>query len=186
MQRIGRKLQCGIIFIVLACSLVCIHGSGIDAYADDGRHDRHEGRHASSVVPEMPDIYVETCGGCHMAYPAMLLPHEGWASIVGSAGAHFGTEVVMSPAQQQAVTAYLSDNAADRSGTKLGRKIARSVSGVNVSRITEVPYIQHKHRDIGAAVLTRESVGGLANCIACHPGATGGQFDDDDVAIPTD
>ncbi len=121
-----------------------------------------------------------------MAYPAVLLAHEGWASIVGSASDHFGTGVEMSPAQQQAVAAYLSDNTADRSGTKLGRKIARSMSDGNVSRIPEVPYIRHKHRDIGAAVLTRESVGGLANCIACHPGATGGQFDDDDVAIPTD
>lgn len=186
MHRIGVKSQCGIMFIVLVCSLFCLHGFDVDAYADDVKHGTHEVRHAGPSVAKMPDVYVESCGGCHMAYPAVLLPQEGWASIVGSARDHFGTVVEMSPAQQQAVAAYLSDNAADRSGTKLGRKIARSVSDVKVSRITEVPYILHKHRDVGAALLARKSVGGLANCIACHPGATGGQFDEDDVAIPKD
>jgi hypothetical protein len=43
---------------------------------------------------------------------------------------------------------YLRENAADRSGSKIGGKIRRNLGGEPPVRITEVPYIQKKHRGV--------------------------------------
>jgi hypothetical protein len=51
-------------------------------------------------------------------------------------------------------------------------------------RITDIPYIRKKHREINPGVLNRESIGSLSNCIACHTTAGEGIYDDDNVNIP--
>lgn len=38
-------------------------------------------------------------------------------------------------------------------------------------RITQIPYIQKKHHEIGPDVLKKEAIGSLSNCSACHTGA---------------
>jgi cytochrome b len=53
-----------------------------------------------------------------------------------------------------------------------GYKISRSIDPRETPlRITETPYWQGKHRDIGAAVWKQPQVGTRANCAACHQGA---------------
>ena len=51
-------------------------------------------------------------------------------------------------------------------------------------RISELPYILRKHRKIDPAVFSRQTVGGLQNCVACHTDAERGDFDDDRASIP--
>ncbi|GFK95932.1 hypothetical protein NNJEOMEG_03805 [Fundidesulfovibrio magnetotacticus] len=99
-------------------------------------------------------------------------------------GSHFGNDVTLSPQQWNDVSGYLASNSSDNAGAKIGRKITKSLGGASPERITDVPYIQHKHRKIDQAALAKGSVGSLSNCIACHPGASNAVFDDDDVKIP--
>lgn len=53
-----------------------------------------------------------------------------------------------------------------------GYKISRSIDPRETPlRITETPYWQGKHGDIGAAVWKQSQVGSRANCVACHQDA---------------
>jgi len=52
-------------------------------------------------------------------------------------------------------------------------------------RITEVPYIRRKHREIpDAQVRGNPRVKSLALCDACHTRASAGDLDDEGVVIP--
>lgn len=134
---------------------------------------RGEARDASPVVNE---TYRERCGGCHLAYPAVLLPSRGWATILEGTSAHFGQSLDLGVDERRTIAAHLAAGAADRSTAKLARRITESLDGRVPARITEVPYIQAKHRSLGGEDLRRRAEGSLANCSACHRGAESGRF----------
>ncbi|UCE08775.1 MAG: hypothetical protein JSW07_11440 [bacterium] len=79
---------------------------------------------------------------------------------------------------------HLKTNSAENSQTERAVKIMRSLGGNTLMRITEIPYIQAKHRKISQGVLQRESIGSLSNCSACHPASEKGIYEDDYVKIP--
>jgi len=112
------------------------------------------------------------------------LPAKSWENILATRKDHFGSEVVLDEQQRDSIANYLVSNAADKSSAKIGNKIARSLGGAAPGRIVEIPYIIKKHRKVGQALFSRKSVGSMANCIACHPGASNARFDDDDVMVP--
>ncbi len=60
----------------------------------------------------------------------------------------------------------------------------KSLNGKTPLRITEIPYIQRKHRGIEPEVLNRKTIGSLSNCIACHTTAEQGNFNEGYVTIP--
>ena len=82
------------------------------------------------------------------------------------------------------ISDYLRANAAERSTAKRAKKILKSLRGQTPLRITEIPYIQEKHHELDPGVFARESIGSRSNCIACHPTAEQGNYDDDFVKIP--
>ena len=143
----------------------------------------HGGRSKGQIAGDN-SAYAAVCGSCHWAYAPQLLPKKSWENTLASLGDHFGSEVVLLEQQKRAVSDHLLSGAADVSSSELGRKVMRSLGGASPSRVAEVPYIQRKHRKLAPDVLARKGVGGLANCIACHPGAAGLDFDDDRVRIP--
>lgn len=162
--------------------------------ADDD-HERERGKHASGHAGEggkhsLPAVsnavYGRECGGCHFAYQPGLLPARSWQRLVASLPGHFGEEVSLSAEDKREIGRYLAANAADRSSARLTGKIIESLGGATPLRITELPYIRHKHEeDVSPAVLKRPSIGGsLANCAACHTGAARGVYDEDTVRIP--
>jgi len=128
--------------------------------------------------------YEAACGSCHWAYTPQLLPKKSWENTLASLGAHFGSEVALSEQEKAAVRGYLLNNAADASDMKIGRKVMHSLGGGTPSRVVGVPYIQRKHRKLAPEVFARKGVGGMANCIACHPDAANLDFEDDRVRIP--
>lgn len=139
-------------------------------------------RHAP--IPAMPAVYKENCGSCHTAYGAYLLPAAAWSRILASAHDHFGTELELDADTTSLLGTYLQQNAADSGNTKLGGKIMRDMGRSVPERISTLPYIAHKHRKVKPSVFALPSVNGLQNCIACHPGAEQGDFDDDRVRVP--
>lgn len=156
------------------------HGRGQEWSHKHGK--RHPGDHAAAFVAN--DAYVATCGGCHWAYVPQLLPRASWEKILAQPEDHFGTSLALARQDTSVLSGYLSENAADATSLKLGRKILHSLNGAAPRRISEIPYILHKHRGIPPAVFSRKSINSLANCIACHPSAASARFDDDSVSIP--
>ena len=85
---------------------------------------------------------------------------------------------------REEIRKFLTENSADRSGTETAGKIFGNLGGSPPARITDVPYIRRKHREISPQVFKRKSVGSFSNCLACHKGAEQGNFDDDQAVIP--
>lgn len=129
--------------------------------------------------------YQESCGGCHFAYQPFLLPSGSWEKMLSRLPGHFGgQDVDLDPGTVKVIQAYLKANAAEHSSTKVARKIMDRLGRSLPERITDVPYLQHKHRKLDPAVFKRQSVGSLANCIACHKTADQGNFNEHNVSIP--
>jgi hypothetical protein len=181
--------------MVFALSLFLFYGVFDKVFAD---HDEHEGkgRHQNrernysgfddkrdSSMTTNP-TYRENCGACHSAYPSGLLPSTSWEGILNGLSNHFGKAVNLDTDSKTRISEYLKANAADHSSGETAGKIMRSIGDQTPLRITEIPYIQKKHQNIGPDVLTRKSVGSLGNCSACHTTADQGVFDDDQVEIP--
>ena len=144
----------------------------------------HDGK--SHLKPADNLTYKEICGECHFAYQPELLPSGSWETIVTGLSDHFGEEIEIDQESKKIITEYLKANSAEYSSAKLAVKIMRSLRGQTPMRITDVPYIRHKHEDddIPADAFTRKSVGSMSNCIACHTTAENGVYDDDHVVIP--
>ena len=131
-------------------------------------------------------LYKEECASCHMAYPARFLPARSWQKMLTTLDQHFGDNATLEPATLQTIGQYLQDNSADAVSSHRGAKILRSIdSDSTPQRISELPYMQRKHRKIPDRLIrTNEKVKSLANCAACHQSADRGSFDDDHVRIP--
>lgn len=186
-------------YIVYAISVLLTLVLIFDAFADDEHYKkRHRYRAGSQknnddnkvhdrdnyLKPVSSLTYKETCGGCHFAYQPELLPSASWQKILNQLYDHFGDEVETEPDTIKGITDYLIANGAESSSAKISVQIMRSLRNGVPSRITEIPCILKKHRELDPAVFERESIGSLANCTACHITAEKGIYDDDAVKIP--
>ena len=184
--------------IILVIALLLM-GNGIfnAALADHNEHKerkRYQKRHRNSsehdgmrqLKPVDNPTYKETCGDCHFAYQPELLPSGSWEKILAGLADHNGEEIEIDQESKKIISEYLRANSAEYSSAKRAVKIVRSLRGQTPMRITDVPYIRHKHEDddIPADAFTRKSVGSMSNCIACHTTAENGIYDDDHVVIP--
>ena len=192
MKNCARYFICAI-SLLLAISLI------LDAFADDDHYrKRHRYRGGSQKIdddnndhdrddylkPVANMTYKETCGGCHFAYQPELLPSASWQKILNQLDDHFGEEVEAEPDTIKDIIDYLKANGAESSSAKISVQIMRSLKNRVPARITEIPCILKKHRELDPPVFERESIGSLANCTACHITAEKGIYDDDAVKIP--
>ena len=127
--------------------------------------------------------YRKNYGTCHMAYQAGLLPERSWLNILNSSG-HAVGDVSLNREAKAEIEQYLVQNSADKSQSKRSMKILTSIDNDAPTRISEIPYIKKKHRDIREDVFARTPIKSRANCRACHKRADKGIYDDDDVVIP--
>lgn len=158
-----------------------------DDEREHGSHARREETHhhrEKTMAAVDNDVYKETCGACHFAYPPALLPSGSWKKILDAPSDHFGEGVELDDQAKQVIAAYLSQNGAERSRTEQANHIIRSLAGKTPKRITDIPYIQLKHQGIPPVMIKESSVKSLSNCNACHLTAEKGVFDDDEVTIP--
>lgn len=150
------------------------------AWADDDDYER------GAMAPVVNPQYQSECSSCHMAYPPGLLPARSWQKLMDTLPKHFGDDASVPAATRQALSAYLTQNAADSSGNRRSQKILRSLAADETPlRISETPYMQRKHREIPARYIKgNEQVRSLANCAACHRAAERGDFSERGVQIP--
>lgn len=182
--------------LFLALILLAQGGAVFDvALADGDRQDhrfrnRHRERNGDdlkgkSYLKAVSDpIYEENCGSCHFAYQPELLPSASWEIILNRPENHFGESLELDVEAKSAIWGYLQANAAEHSTSKQSVKIIRCLGNQVPNRISEIPFIRGKHREIPAAIVKRPSIGSLSNCTACHTRAQEGIYDDDFVAIP--
>ncbi len=140
------------------------------------------------VKPMNNELYNESCGECHYAYQAGLLPKRSWEKMMltSSLEDHFGENAELEEEDRVAILNLLVENAADTSFYMRSTKIDRSITAdVTELRITKVPYIKRKHKDLkDKHVKLNKKVKSMINCNACHKKIDKGIFDDDTVLIP--
>jgi hypothetical protein len=183
--------------IILVALLLMVNGVFYAALADHDEHkerNRYQKGHGNSsehdgkrhLKPVDNPTFKEICGDCHFAYQPELLPSSSWEKIIAGLSDHHGEEIDLDQESKKIIAEYLKANSAEYSSAKPAVKIMRSLKGKTPMRITDVPYIRHKHEDddIPADAFTRKSVGSMSNCIACHTTADNGIYDDDHVVIP--
>ncbi len=130
------------------------------------------------------ETYKKNCGVCHFAYQPGLLPARSWAKIMDSSDGHPGGNLSIDEKSKSEIKKYLVQNSAEHSSAKRSKKILNSIGSDTPVRISEIPYIKQKHREISQEVFSRKVIGSRANCVACHRSAAGGVYEDDDVVIP--
>lgn len=153
-------------------------------HESEREHEREEGRDRGSGhgLPgrfgpgvEILPAYAKECGSCHVAYPAHLLPAASWRAVLSGLDRHFGQNAELEPEVRAEIEGWLVDRAAP----------PRRSEGEAPLRITRLRWFLDEHDEVPAAVVARRSVGSMANCAACHPGASGWDFDGDRAKIPS-
>lgn len=157
---------------------------------DDHHHKRkrkrkRDGSHSGRSLKNVKNTFhQDNCGECHFAYQPGLMPSDSWSALMNNLDDHFGESIELDEDSIKKIADYLNANSAEKTSTKIGTKIIRSIKSTPPMRITEIPYILHKHHEISPDVFNRESIGSFSNCTACHTSAEDGIYDDDYVRIP--
>ena len=130
--------------------------------------------------------YQEECGSCHFAYQSGLLPARSWEKVMDGLADHFGDNAELDADVQKKLTDYLVINSADKSSYRRSQRLLRSLPADQApTRITELPYFKHEHREIRPNLITgNKEVGSLSNCQACHRTADTGSYSEREINIP--
>lgn len=141
---------------------------------------------AAPAAGSVEALHQKECGSCHTPYQAYFLPAASWEKIMSDLSKHFGENAELAPEDQAAIKQYLMANAADRSSHKRASRVMSSLAGKEAPlRLTEVPYIISKHREVPKkAFQNNPKLKNLSNCGACHPRAAAGNYEEDEVKIP--
>ncbi len=121
-------------------------------------------------VPPLTDPVVRAeCGSCHMAFQPGLLPAASWKLVMAQLADHFGEDATLPAEKVAAIEAVLVSQA------------GRSQKGEPSPRITEQRWWKHEHdaRHVKPERWTAPDVLSKVNCVACHPRAERGDYDDD-------
>lgn len=130
-----------------------------------------------AFAAEPPAEVRAECVNCHMFFPANWLAAESWTKIMGNLSSHFGEDATLSEAKRAKVLDYLTANAAD---AKTGRisPAARGIKGETPLRLTDTYAWLRKHGRIKERVFANPKIKSKANCVACHPKAEMGVYED--------
>lgn len=153
----------------------------LDLSAKDRR-----GEYRGKGVAYVPNaLYTKECASCHFGYPAGLLPSASWQHIMKTLNQHYGTDASIDESERAQIESYLVQNASERSNYKRSVKITRSLQqGTLYTSLTQIPYLQKKHRKIDKNLINQKEVRSLARCAACHKDAEKGEFSKRTVYIP--
>jgi len=161
-------------------------------YSDDDEHEEYEGKsfRVSKFKKSIPIPTNETwkteCSSCHMLYPPQLMKSASWEKMMKGLNQHFGVNAELEDAEYKEIVKFLMDNSADKLNYKRGLKMSDSNSNQIPISISESDYFKRKHHEINPSTYLRKSIRTRANCLACHPGAERGYFEEDEIKIPKD
>ena len=127
------------------------------------------------------------CGGCHAAFPPVLMTAPAWRQVMGALDRHYGTDASLDAATAREIAAFLERNAGDgrRGAPPAAATIATGASALPLlPRLADSPWFAREHRKVPASTIARRDVGSLANCGACHPAADRGDFSERALRVP--
>jgi mono/diheme cytochrome c family protein len=162
------------------------------AFSDDEDEAEREGRRLYTgmrpgIAPVNNQQYASECGACHMAYQPGLMPADSWKPLMAKLDDHFGENAELPNLKRQELLDYLVSNSADKVQYTRSARIATSLRHGRAlpTRITEIPYIAAKHKEIPDRLIAgNPKVGSLSNCAACHIKAGSGVYNEHSVSIP--
>lgn len=139
-----------------------------------------------AIELKINQIWKDECAtSCHGTFFPTLLPAESWRRIMGSLNDHFGDIATLDKNVQQEIQDFLIASSAERSTAESSRKMLYSIKANEIPlRVTDVPYWKYKHARLSEDIFKKKSVASKSNCVACHPGAEVGSFEDKDISIP--
>ena len=140
----------------------------------------HAVTHADDRYRPVNDKIVESeCGECHMAFQPQMLPKRSWLKIMNNLDTHFGEDASLDALTRQHIETYFNKNAADQ-GWWNGRFMRGLSDNDTPLHITKTPYWRRQHRnEVPEWAWSDPKAKTKSNCIACHPRATYGDYDDD-------
>ncbi len=156
-------------------------------FADDDEHEEraHEKKIMSDIKNVSNSKWKKECASCHMLYVPGLLPARSWDKMMGALEKHFGENAALDDTTRKEITLFLVENAADKALARRSQKIANSIQKNEAPlAFSDTYYFQRHHRELANGIFKRKGIGSKANCIACHPGAERGEFEEHDVRIP--
>lgn len=130
--------------------------------------------------PVEDPLTTRMCGTCHLAFSPQMLPARSWEKIMQNLDQHFGKDASLDAESTKKIESYLKSHAADNNWIK--GKFMRGLGDTTLTpiRITETPYWIRKHdKRYLDYTWSNEKVQSKANCLACHPRAARGGYDDD-------
>ncbi|WP_276881918.1 diheme cytochrome c [Campylobacter cuniculorum] len=135
--------------------------------------------------PANNELYKKECTSCHFSYSPAMLPANSWNYMMDNLSNHYGTDASLDEESVRSLKEYLQAHSSENSNSKRSRKITASLEpNVLYTSITQIPYLQKKHRKIEKNLIMQKEVKSLARCAACHKDADKGIFDDKTVNIP--
>jgi len=129
--------------------------------------------------PVKDQTTLKECGACHMAFQPQMLPAKSWEKIMDGLSDHFGEDASLDKETVAHLKKYHVENAANSKWW--GGKFMRGLSDSSAPlRITETPYWVREHNEeVPKWAWNDPKVKSKANCLACHPRAVKGDYDDD-------
>lgn len=129
-------------------------------------------------APIKDPLVVKECGACHLAFQPQMLPGKSWARLMDGLEDHFGEDASLAQDTRENIRRYLVDHAAD-AGWMSGRFMRGLTDADAPLRITETPYWIREHEgEVSPRAWSDPKVKTKANCLACHPRADRGDYDD--------
>jgi hypothetical protein len=172
--------------IVALIFLVSLFAVNSGLYAQPALADDDGGRHSRVVDPAkvapQNELHVSECSSCHFAFLPGLLPAKNWELLMKNTNKHFGEDLGLDEATKAGILKFLKANSAENTPTKWARIIVKSARPDDI-RISRVPWMFKEHH-LKEAVFKRPSIQTRSNCIACHPDAAKGDFNEHRVKIP--
>lgn len=166
---------------LLLASVLAVFAGGY-TLADDDDHegkDRYRRPKGLGMPADAPQIWKDECGSCHMLYLPGLLPPAAWQLQMDTLAEHYGSNASLETAEYQEILDFLL-----RNSTRNRLPVESRGRPGEPPRVSETRWFEDKHDEVSTEKFQRESVGGPANCVACHRDAERGDFDDDRVKIP--
>jgi len=172
--------------IVMASSLMLSVSTIAFADRDSDSHWDGMFKRTSTVPAVSNPLYATECSACHFAYQPGWLPARSWKKMMLNLDDHFGENAELDQNSNDLITRYLIAESADNKPNRKSHKILRSIGKNDAPlSIANLPYILRKHDEIPPRLIRGNAkVGSAANCIACHSGASQGQFNEHGVNIP--
>lgn len=171
--------------MIIALSFVVLGIFAINLNAKEryyGGYGTYSGR-GVAVVPN--ELYAKECASCHFGYQPGLLPSTSWRHIMTTLNQHYGTDASIDEGDRAKIENYLVQYSSETSNYKRSAKITRSLqNGMLYTSLTQIPYLQRKHRKIDRRLVEQKEVRSLARCAACHKEAEKGEYNKRTVNIP--